>query len=118
MVLTVKNISKKTCLGTQIVAANKFWLRLKGLLGKDKLEKEGGLLLVPCKSVHGMGMAFAVDVIYLDVHNRVVYLTTLKPGTIGPFVKNAYQVLEVPPGTIDDSDTKTGDLLKVQEHKA
>ncbi len=114
--LLVVNQTKQTSLGNKIERANTFFTRLKGLLGCKGLAEGEGLLLEPCQSVHGLGMSFSCEIIYLDKENRVIHLQTLSPGKLGPFQRKSTRILEVPIGTISYSATDIGDLLKVQEH--
>jgi uncharacterized membrane protein (UPF0127 family) len=44
--------------------ANRFFSRLKGLLGKEYMSDGEGLLISPCSSVHTMGMKICIDVVY------------------------------------------------------
>lgn len=46
--------------------------RMRGLLGRDALGSGEALLLKRCGSVHTFGMRFAIDVLFLDRHQRVV----------------------------------------------
>jgi len=46
--------------------------RRRGLAGLDALASEVGLQLVPCRSVHTIGMRFPLDLIWLDGAGRVV----------------------------------------------
>ena len=50
----------------EIEIAETFFSRLRGLMGRNRLEKGRGLLIAPCNSIHMMFMRFAIDVIYLD----------------------------------------------------
>ena len=50
----------------EIELAESFLSRLRGLMGRRRLEKGRGLLLAPCNSIHMLFMRFAIDVIYLD----------------------------------------------------
>ena len=110
--LTVTNISKDTCVGTKIRLANSFWSRLRGLLGVKNLARGEGLLLSPCQMVHGLGMRLSIEAVYLDGNGRVIGIYKLKPGCLGPFLRRAAQVLELPLGTVSDSATEIGDLLQ------
>ncbi|MDI9419377.1 MAG: DUF192 domain-containing protein [Firmicutes bacterium] len=112
VLFTVNNVSKNTCLGTKIRLADTFLLRLRGLLGTGKLDGGEGLLLRPCQMVHGFGMRFAIEAVYLDRDGRVIKIHKLKPGRGGPFVRRAVQVLELPLGTVSDSATEIGDLVQ------
>jgi uncharacterized membrane protein (UPF0127 family) len=50
----------------RIRRATRFWQRFFGLMGRRALDRDAGLLLVPCGSVHTAGMRFAIDVVFLD----------------------------------------------------
>lgn len=50
----------------EIEVAETFFSRLRGLMGRNRLEKGRGLLIAPCNSIHMMFMRFSIDVIYLD----------------------------------------------------
>ena len=51
--------------------------RMRGLLGRDHLSPDEALLLERCGSVHTFGMRFAIDVVFLDRHRRVI---AIHPG--------------------------------------
>lgn len=48
------------------------WVRARGLLGRAGLAPGEGLWLAPCRSIHTVGMQFAIDVVFLDRASRVV----------------------------------------------
>jgi uncharacterized protein len=52
--------------------ADKPWSRMRGLLGRNGLDRGEGLLLKPCGSVHTLFMGFPIDVVFLDRELSVV----------------------------------------------
>lgn len=48
------------------------WSRLRGLLFQPRLAINEGLCLIPCTAVHTFGMAYPIDVVFLDAHGRVL----------------------------------------------
>ncbi len=112
--LSVHNLSKNTCLGQEIMQADGYWKRLQGLLGKKELKLGEGMLLIPCKAVHSISMRFSLEVIYLDGSNRVIHIMTLRPNRFGPYIRHAYQVLELPVNAVSNSRTAVGDLLTMR----
>ncbi len=46
--------------------------RMKGLLGRDSLEKGRGFLLPACSCVHTLFMRFPIDLVYIDGEMNVV----------------------------------------------
>ena len=55
--------------------------RRRGLLGRDGID--GALLLQPARSVHTLGMRFAIDVAHLGPDGTVLRVATMKPWRIG-----------------------------------
>ncbi|MGH8159365.1 MAG: DUF192 domain-containing protein [Rhodanobacter sp.] len=55
-----------------ITVADTWLLRFRGLLGRPSPATSEGLLITRCKAVHTLGMAYPIDVVYLDRDYRVV----------------------------------------------
>ena len=112
-VLNVKNVTKHTDLGDQIILANNPLLRLKGLLGYRELPSSHGLWLTPCNSIHMFFMHISLDVIFLDKNQMVIdYLENFKPWHISKIYKSAKHVLELPVGMITATHTTIGDKVE------
>jgi uncharacterized membrane protein (UPF0127 family) len=95
--------------------ANSFWTRFKGLMGRPALPAGEGLLIVPCNSVHCFGMKFAIDVLYLSREGEVLRVVPdLAPGAVGPLVRGARAVLELPAGTAAAHGVVAGDRIEGQ----
>lgn len=56
----------------EVTIANQFFTRLRGLLFKTPLKQQEALLISPCKSVHTIGMYYAIDVVFLSADYRVL----------------------------------------------
>ena len=108
----IVNRTQGTLLASRIQLADSWWGRFRGYLGRSRPESGEGILLVPCNAVHTFGMAFGLDVIFLDARGEVVkVLPEMKPWRKTDRVSNARYVLEVPEGTIQASGTAVGDRL-------
>jgi uncharacterized membrane protein (UPF0127 family) len=91
--------------------------RLRGLIGHPSLAPGQGLLISPCNSVHMFLMSFPIDVVFADRADQVVGLAPdLRPNRVGPIVRSARYVLELPAGTIARTGTQVGDQLAVEVH--
>ncbi len=55
----------------RVERASSWWRRALGLLLKRNLSPDQGLWLAPCSAVHTIGMAYSIDVIFLDPEGRV-----------------------------------------------
>jgi uncharacterized membrane protein (UPF0127 family) len=86
--------------------------RRRGLLGTESLPEGEGLIIVPCRNVHTIGMKYPIDVVFVDESwavKRVVH--GLKPGRLSPLVFNSRAVLELPAGVAAATGTVKGDQL-------
>jgi uncharacterized membrane protein (UPF0127 family) len=72
--------------------------RMRGLLGRDHLPSDEALLLKRCWSVHTFGMGFAIDVLFLDRHQRIVAIHHDVPKRRVLLNLRATQTLEMPAG--------------------
>jgi uncharacterized membrane protein (UPF0127 family) len=96
--------------------ANTFWLRLKGLLGRASLQVGEGLILAGEKSIHTLFMKFPIDVIYVDKTHKVIRVDkNMVPYRLGPFLSQSTYILEMPVGSIRESETQVGDQLKFED---
>jgi uncharacterized membrane protein (UPF0127 family) len=110
---TFVNQTKSTTLATKGRLADNWYTRLRGLLGRNKIEQGEGLFLMPCNSIHMFWMRFAIDAIFVDQHGKVVgVVSNIKPWQVSPVYWRAKNCLELPPGTISDTGTAVGDQLE------
>ncbi len=112
MRLRVANPTRKTVLATCLEVAGSARERNKGLLGRDGLAAGEGLWLCPCEAVHTFWMRFSIDLVYLDRQRRVRKLRSAVPPWRLSACLTAHSVLELPPGTILDTQTQPGDALE------
>jgi uncharacterized membrane protein (UPF0127 family) len=89
--------------------------RLVGLLRDDHLMPGDGLWILPCNSIHSIGMRFLFDAVFLDKKLRVVHLISeMKPWRASKMVFSAHSVLELPAGAILTSGTQLGDQFEMK----
>jgi uncharacterized membrane protein (UPF0127 family) len=60
--------------GLTLLVARTRRTRGRGLAGLDELPADHALLLEPCRSVHTLGMRFALDLLWLDADGELVRL--------------------------------------------
>jgi uncharacterized membrane protein (UPF0127 family) len=96
-------------LGGEVAVADSWWRRLRGLLARPRLETGEGLLLLDCASVHTVGMAYPIDVAFLDSQGTVVRnIARLGPFRVGLGGPDAVHALELPAGRLDATGTVPG----------
>ena len=109
------NRQRKTEIATRVEKADTFWTRLRGLSGRSGLASGEGLWIIPCRGVHTHGMAFPIDVLFLDGDRHVVGVEeNLCPGRFAPIRWKAKTVLELPAGTVRRTCTQMGDQIEIE----
>lgn len=85
--------------------------RRRGLLGRPPLSPDQGMWIVPCESVHTVGMRYSIDVVYIDRKRRVVKtVEAMAPNRVS-FCLRARSVIELASGTVRRSGTQVGHQL-------
>jgi len=85
--------------------------RLRGLLGRASLGPDAALLIERCGAIHTVGMRFALDVVFLDRHWRVIRVCrAVPPGRLWVWGGwRAVRTLESEAGCVDWSSVRAGD---------
>ncbi len=87
--------------------------RARGLLGRDGVD--GALWLPRTRSVHTVGMRFAIDVGYCDAKGRVLAIVTMRPGRLGRPRLRARSVVEAQAGSLQRWGITVGTVLEVKD---
>ncbi len=87
--------------------------RARGLLGRDGIG--GALVLAPCRSVHTLGMRFAIDVAYLDEQGVVLKIAHMHRNRIGLPVWKARTVVEAEAGAFERWGLHVGEQVELRE---
>ncbi|MBF7084346.1 DUF192 domain-containing protein [Desulfallas sp. Bu1-1] len=97
----------------EVIVAQNFTARLKGLLGRKGLAPGSALVTKPCNSIHTWFMKFNIDVLFIGRSGRVVKaVEDLRPFKVATARVAAF-VIELPAGTIREHGIKTGDVVEV-----
>jgi len=103
------------CVVQTVWKAANAWERMRGLLGRARLNNGEALLLEPCSSVHCMGMRYALDLVYLDRQGRVCKLVYgLKPWRFSASLQ-AHATLELAEGALAATGIRLGDVVAWRE---
>ena len=112
--LKVTNTTRGNTVGENIELADTSLKRMVGLLGRRGLDAGAGLWIQPSSCVHTVGMAFAIDVVGLDRDLKVIKLwRRLVPYRLTSVSLQLRSVLELPSGTIAQSEIQLGDQLQI-----
>lgn len=118
--MQIRNLTRAEPVAGQVKLASGFLDRFVGLMGRGRLDEDGGLYLAPCNGIHMFFMRFAIDAIWLGRRNpegsyQVLRLDRALRPWVGlvPLVRGAAGVIELPVGAIERSGTTVGDLLSL-----
>lgn len=101
-------------LSDNVKVADTLFQRMKGLLGREGLTQGEALLLTPCNSIQTMFMRFPIDAAFLDKENNIVAVkNNLAVNRLTGVYFRARSVLELPAGTLEKSDARTGDRIVI-----
>lgn len=93
--------------------AERWWSRLRGLLGRPALRADGsqGLLITPCASIHTCGMGYRIDAVFLDAQGTVLACHPRIATWRFRMARGARSVLELAEGAIGLHDIQPGHRL-------
>ena len=114
---SVINKTRGTCLASKTELVRSILKRMKGLIGRsaDAFSQGTGLWIVPCNGIHTFGMRYPIDVAYLESKERVLRVYhRLAPFRLAALMLNAQSVLELPAGTLGETQTEVGDVLEIR----
>jgi uncharacterized protein len=110
------NRTRTTYLATNLLIARTHWSRFRGLMATDSshFPPGVGLWIRPSHGIHTFAMRFPIDAVYLDREGIVIHIEEdLKPWRLAAVRVQAASVLEVPTGTIRESQTALGDQVDI-----
>lgn len=111
MAHTLMNDRTRSAVALEVDVAATRATRRRGLLGRESFGATEGLLLIPCKAVHTVGMRFPIDVVFIDGDGRAVRIVpALAPWRIAMSAR-AKAVIELAAGTAAAADIQIGDML-------
>ena len=112
----VRNASLDIQLGNRVRVADRWWPRLRGMIGHPEPGAGEGLLLRPCRGVHMHWMTYPLDVAFVDSDGRIVAAYHgLKPWRFSSTHRDAECAIELRAGTLRDTRTEVGHRLAWSE---
>lgn len=112
--MMILNVTRNTCVATITRVADRFFSRLKGLLGTESLAEGAALVITPCSSIHTFGMAYPIDVLFIGDDNKVLrIISSFSPGRAA-CCGNSRCVIELPSGAAAVSQTQVGDVIVIK----
>lgn len=111
----IKNCKVKNSDGEntfQLEIADTFLKRFMGLMGRKKIPRGRGLLILPCNSIHMLFMRFSIDAVYVDKNFVVKKIVRNLPAWLGMSIcVGANAVIELAAGEADRLHFKIGSKI-------
>ncbi|MDR2001302.1 MAG: DUF192 domain-containing protein [Zoogloeaceae bacterium] len=100
-------------LPVDVALASTFLARLRGLMLSDPIAPACGLLIVPCNSIHTLGIRGALEAVFLSKKMQVLKISSpLKPWRSLSACSGAWAVLEWRVGEAANFGLREGSQLK------
>ena len=113
--MRIVNLTNNNVICENCGLADTLLTRTVGLIGRKKLDKDEGLLITGCRSIHSCFMSFPICAIFIDESNTVVkVIENFKTWRISGCYKKADRVIELPPMKASETGTKKGDKLSIK----
>jgi uncharacterized membrane protein (UPF0127 family) len=113
--LKLINLDNGKILATRVHLANTFYKRFKGLMFSRNLPPDDALYIQPCRGIHTFFMNYNIDVLHLDSLKKVVAIEkNLHPGKIGKVHPLTIEIIELPAGKIEKTQTRLGHKIQLE----
>lgn len=119
--IRVQNLINQRVISDKCSVADRFFARLKGLIGKSHMEPGSGMLFPNCNNIHMWFMSIPIDVVFVKLEvdssgkerRRVSSMhENVRPWRFLPLMDSrANETLELPVGTIRATELSVGDEL-------
>lgn len=117
----VQNLINQRVISDKCSVAERYFARLKGLIGVSRMEPGSGMLFPDCNNIHMWFMRIPIDVVFIrletdsngKIRRRVSSLHAhVRPWRLLPLMDlRANETLELPAGTIHATEISLGDEL-------
>jgi uncharacterized membrane protein (UPF0127 family) len=111
--MTIKNKTKQTTISENVTISKTEKEKIIGLIG-EKYPK--AIMFQTRFGIHTFFMNFPIDILILNKQNHVVVIKkNLKPNRLFFWNPNFTSVIELPQGTIENTQTALHDILTIEQ---
>lgn len=112
------NSTQNNLIAENVDVANSFFTRTLGLIPKNAISDNEGLIIKPCCSVHTFFMKFSIDVLFINRKNEVIALyENVRPYRILPVHFTSSYVIELCANQISRTNVNIGDIISIEEDR-
>jgi uncharacterized membrane protein (UPF0127 family) len=111
------NTNTKLIIADEVIIANSFYTRLKGLMFKEVFNDGTAMMITPCNMIHTFFMKFSIDIVFISKNNEVIdIIEDMKPGKVSHMVGKAVGVIEFPAGVVNRMKIQIGNFIRLQDY--
>lgn len=116
-IIRLKSLKNQRIIADQCSVAERFFVRMQGLIGKNSLKSGAGMLFPKCNSIHMWFMKFPIDIVFLKEIDQETYeVSSIRKSApawslLPYFDYRANSTLELPEGCIEKFDVQPGDQI-------
>jgi len=120
-IVRIISLKDQRVISEKCVVADRFWVRLRGLIGKHSMSPSEGLWFPRCSSVHTWWMSMPIDVVFLrrsakrsaNVWEVTSVRSEVRPWRLLPLGDlKASETLELAAGAAKESGLSPGDEVE------
>ena len=109
----LRNETRRSELAFNVYIAETITQRTLGLMWVSDFNEGSALILAGGGGIHTFMVSQPLDLLFLDQHKRILRIIgSISPSRISPWVRGAKWIVELPAGSLEGADIKTGDQLR------
>jgi uncharacterized membrane protein (UPF0127 family) len=110
----LRNSTTGAIIATRVDRLSGFFQRAIGLLARTNVQRDEGVWISSCRTIHTMGMRCAIDVAFVDGDGMVVRIChSVEPNRFALSCRQAKEVIELGGGALKEIDVVVGDRLEL-----
>ncbi len=112
--MSARNITRHTMLGDTLLTLTSDFLRTLRYINNNGIPNGCVLWISPCNGIYTVGMKKPVDIIFIDKDRKIIkMLRNFPPDCFADSTLGAIGALELPPNTLAETDSRTGDTIEL-----
>ncbi len=113
-IIEIRNVSRGNVIAGKGRVAEGFFARLKGQIGRERLDEDEGLCIKPCKGIHTFFMKFDIDVVFVDRNGLVCGIVeNIRPSRVSQYISSASYVIELSRGMCKKKGIEIGNKIEL-----
>lgn len=112
--MSARNITRHTMLGDTLLTLTADFNRTLRHINNKGIPNGCVLWISPCNGIYTVGMKKPVDIIFIDKDRKIIkMLRNFPPDCFADSASGAIGALELPPNTLAETDSCTGDTIEL-----